>query len=59
MSTLAEDLRREEAQLRQRFIYHTRKKGPLTMDEARSLCLKMNYELGLLGPTSSLEDVGE
>jgi len=36
--TLAEALEEEEKRLALRFLYYTRPKRPLTMEEARALC---------------------
>lgn len=39
--TLAESLAEEAELLRRRFVYHTRPKGPLTMDQAIDPCRRM------------------
>lgn len=41
-TTLADDLKREGDLLRRRFVHATRPKGPLTMDQARDLCRRMD-----------------
>lgn len=40
--TLAEELAAEEELARRRFVHHTRPKGPLSLDEARKLCERMD-----------------
>jgi hypothetical protein len=42
--TLADALREDEEALRRRFVFHTRKKGPLTLDEAIAECKRMEGE---------------
>lgn len=40
--TLAEELALENELLRRRFVHATRKRGPLTVDEAAALCRRMD-----------------
>jgi hypothetical protein len=39
--SLAASIREEEEQLRRRFIHHTRKKGPLSLEDAIDLAERM------------------
>lgn len=39
--TLAEELAAEEELARRRFVHHTRPNGPLSLDEARKLCERL------------------
>jgi hypothetical protein len=48
--TLADDLKAENELLRRRFVHATRKRGPLTMSEARDLCRRMAGEDGTEPP---------
>lgn len=41
MKTLAEDLADEAERHRRRFVHHTRKRGPMTMEEATALCARV------------------
>lgn len=44
--TLADDLKHEADLLRRRFVHHTRPKGPLTLEQARDLCKRMDGDNG-------------
>lgn len=41
MKTLAEELAEEEERLRRRMVHATRPRGPLTLEQARDLCERM------------------
>ncbi len=40
-TTFAEEMKREQDQLRRRFVHHTRPKGPLSLEEAIALSKRM------------------
>lgn len=40
--TLADAFREEEELARRRFVHHTRPKGPMSLDEAREICERMD-----------------